>query len=72
MWLLTTLLVYTAIVPVAFTVSTNQCFEKWSKGSCQLSSESMDYMDRFYDPDVDYLFDPSGATALRHNTRASV
>lgn len=64
MWLFPTLLVYMAIVPVAFTVSTNSCLEKWSKYTCQLFSELMDYMDRLYDPDAGYLFDPSGATAI--------
>lgn len=72
MWLFPTLLVYMAIMPVAFTVSTNSCLEKWSKDTRQLFSEPMDYMERLYNPDAGYLLDPSGATALRHNTRASV
>ncbi|GAB1206830.1 hypothetical protein APSETT445_005532 [Aspergillus pseudonomiae] len=32
----------------------------------------MDYLDRIYDPTAAYVFSPSAATALRHDTRASV
>ena len=31
----------------------------------------MDYLDRIYDPSAGYVFAPSAATALRHDTRAS-
>ncbi|KNG84741.1 hypothetical protein ANOM_005543 [Aspergillus nomiae NRRL 13137] len=44
----------------------------WSEETCQLFSESMDYLDRIYDPTAAYVFSPSAATALRHDTRASV
>lgn len=42
-----------------------------SPDSLQLFSESMGYMDRIYDPTAGYVFDPSTATALRHDTRTS-
>lgn len=49
----------------------SSCLPSWSKSSCQLFSESMDYLDRFYDPKAGYVFDPSSAAALRHDTRKS-
>jgi hypothetical protein len=36
-----------------------------------LFTESMNWMDGFYDPSAGYLFDESSATALRHETRSS-
>jgi hypothetical protein len=36
-----------------------------------LLNESMEWMDGYYDPSAGYLFDESGATALRHETRSS-
>ena len=36
-----------------------------------LLKESMEWMDGYYDPSAGYLFDESGATALRHETRSS-
>lgn len=37
----------------------------------QLFTESMDWLDRMYDADAGYVFDPSAAAALRHDTRTS-
>lgn len=31
----------------------------------------MDWLDRMYDADAGYVYDPSAATALRHDTRTS-
>ncbi|KAF7593026.1 hypothetical protein BBP40_012113 [Aspergillus hancockii] len=50
----------------------SSCPESWSKDACHLFSESMDYLDPIYDPKAAYVFDPSAATALRHDTRTSV
>ncbi|RAL60387.1 hypothetical protein DID88_000163 [Monilinia fructigena] len=36
-----------------------------------LFNESMDYLDRSYDNSAGYLYDTSGSTALRHETRSS-
>jgi hypothetical protein len=36
-----------------------------------LFTESMAWMDGFYDPSAGYLFDESSATGLRHETRSS-
>lgn len=36
-----------------------------------LLNESMSWMDNFYDPEAGYLYDVSGAAALRHETRSS-
>ncbi|KAB8301274.1 hypothetical protein EYC80_003159 [Monilinia laxa] len=36
-----------------------------------LFNESMDYLDRSYDNSAGYLYDTSGSTALRHETRTS-
>ncbi|QSZ33646.1 hypothetical protein DSL72_005214 [Monilinia vaccinii-corymbosi] len=36
-----------------------------------LFNESMDYLDRAYDKSAGYLYDTSGSTALRHETRNS-
>jgi hypothetical protein len=41
------------------------------KNSQSLFTESMEWMDGFYDPSAGYLFDESSATALRHETRSS-
>lgn len=41
------------------------------KNSQSLFTESMAWMDGFYDPSAGYLFDESSATALRHETRSS-
>lgn len=32
----------------------------------------MEYLDRIYDASAGYVYDPSAATALRHDTRTSV
>lgn len=36
-----------------------------------LFTESMTWLDNYYDPSAGYLFDESSATALRHETRSS-
>lgn len=61
-----------ALVACATTVSGSLCPGPWSKDACQLFSESMDYLDRIYDPKAAYVFSPSATTALRHDTRTSV
>ncbi|KAH7304675.1 hypothetical protein B0I35DRAFT_454545 [Stachybotrys elegans] len=37
----------------------------------QLLDESMQWLDRFYDPSYGYLHDVAGSNAMRHNTRSS-
>lgn len=61
-----------ALVACVTTVSGSSCSESWSKDACQLFSESMNYLDRLYDLKAAYVFNPSAATALRHDTRTSV
>jgi hypothetical protein len=56
----------------ATAASASSCPESWSKDACQLFSESMEYLDRIYDPVAAYVFHPSAATALRHDIRTSV
>lgn len=41
------------------------------KNAQSLFTESMSWMDGYYDPSAGYLFDESSATALRHETRSS-
>lgn len=72
MWLLSFAFQGLTLAALLLTVSGHLCLRSWSEDSCHLFSESMDYMDRIYDPAAGYLFDLTGATALRHNTRASV
>ncbi|EAU36129.1 conserved hypothetical protein [Aspergillus terreus NIH2624] len=48
------------------------CLPAWSAHTCHLFSESMAYLDRIYDPAAGYVYDPSAATAMRHDTRTSV
>jgi hypothetical protein len=38
----------------------------------QMFTESMSWMDQYYDSKAGYLYDFSAATALRHETRSSV
>ena len=47
------------------------CLPAWSAHTCHLFSESMAYLDRIYDPAAGYVYDPSAATAMRHDTRTS-
>ena len=72
MWFLLSACRGLTLAALLLAVYGHSCLESWSENSCHLFSESMDYMDRIYDPDAGYLSDPTGATALRHNTRASV
>lgn len=41
------------------------------KNAQSLFTESMSWLDGYYDPSAGYLFDESSATALRHETRSS-
>ena len=41
------------------------------KKTQQLLTESMDWMDGFYDPSAGYLYDLGAASALGHETRSS-
>ena len=43
-----------------------------SKNAKSLFTESMAWMDDYYDAEAGYLYDFSAATALRHETRSSV
>jgi hypothetical protein len=43
-----------------------------SPNAQQLFTESMEWMDTFYDRKAGYLYDFSAAVALRHETRSSV
>ncbi|KAK7757092.1 hypothetical protein SLS62_001110, partial [Diatrype stigma] len=43
-----------------------------SAGAQQMFTESMGWMDTFYDSKAGYLYDFSASTALRHETRSSV
>lgn len=52
-------------------VAGSPCLPSWSADTCDLFSESMAYLDRIYDPIAGYVFAPSAATALRHDTRTS-
>lgn len=52
--------------------SNSWCQTSWSTDTCQLFTESMEYLDRIYDASAGYVYDPSAATALRHDTRTSV
>jgi hypothetical protein len=42
-----------------------------SKLAKSLLTESMDWMDVYYDPSAGYLYDFSGAVGLTHETRSS-
>ena len=42
-----------------------------SENAHQLFTESMAWLDSTYDSEAGYLFDPSGAAALRHDVRSS-
>lgn len=46
--------------------------ESMSSNARQLFTESMTWMDTYYDSKAGYLYDFSAATALRHETRSSV
>lgn len=43
-----------------------------SSGAQDMFTESMGWMDTFYDAKAGYLYDFSASTALRHETRSSV
>ncbi|KAL1879500.1 hypothetical protein Plec18167_003957 [Paecilomyces lecythidis] len=57
---------------VISTASTKSTFvSTLSKDAQDLFIESMDWLDRMYDADAGYVYDPSATTALRHDTRTS-
>ncbi|KAH8766300.1 hypothetical protein F5882DRAFT_13322 [Hyaloscypha sp. PMI_1271] len=59
-------------IPAACAPSTHSSYvSSLPKNSQSLFTESMEWMDGFYDPAAGYLFDESSATALRHETRSS-
>ncbi|BCR95277.1 uncharacterized protein AKAW2_20217A [Aspergillus luchuensis] len=62
----------TLAVSASTSNSNGWCQSSWSTNTCQLFTESMDYLDRIYDASAGYVYDPSAATALRHDTRTSV
>ncbi|KAJ4007672.1 hypothetical protein NW752_010341 [Fusarium irregulare] len=58
------------LVAVAASATTSY-IDKLSANSKELFTESMDWMDTYYDSRAGYLYDFSGAAALRHETRSS-
>jgi len=58
------------LVAVAASATTSY-IDKLSVNSKELFTESMDWMDMYYDSRAGYLYDFSGAAALRHETRSS-
>ncbi|RFN54340.1 hypothetical protein FIE12Z_1466 [Fusarium flagelliforme] len=58
------------LVAVAASAMTSY-IDKLSANSKELFTESMDWMDMYYDSRAGYLYDFSGAAALRHETRSS-
>ncbi|CAG7556354.1 unnamed protein product [Fusarium equiseti] len=58
------------LVAVAASATTSY-INKLSPNSKELFTESMDWMDTYYDSRAGYLYDFSGAAALRHETRSS-
>ncbi|EEU35671.1 uncharacterized protein NECHADRAFT_97902 [Fusarium vanettenii 77-13-4] len=62
------LLVYKADEPAAAPSALNSM----SRNARSLFTESMNWMDDYYDPETGYLFDFSATTALNHDTRSSV
>ncbi|KAF4124544.1 hypothetical protein GMORB2_5210 [Geosmithia morbida] len=59
-------------MPLAGTVLASSYVESLPENAQSLFSESMGWMDQYYDPEAAYLYDFSGAAALRHETRSSV
>jgi hypothetical protein len=59
-------------IPVTSAPSNHSSYVSSLPANAQsLFTESMNWMDGFYDPSAGYLFDESSATALRHETRSS-
>lgn len=48
------------------------CLDSLSTGAHEMFTESMEWMDKYYDSDAGYLYDLSSSEALRHETRSSV
>lgn len=52
--------------------ATSNYVKSMAPNARQLFTESMDWMDNYYDSSAGYLYDFSAAVALRHETRSSV
>src|ERR1700753_2100044 len=60
------------VIPAACAPSSQSSYvSSLPKNSQSLFTESMEWMDGFYDPSAGYLFDESSSAALRHETRSS-
>ena len=51
--------------------NTSSYVKSLPKNAPSLLTESMDWLDGYYDPSAGYLFDVSSTSALRHETRSS-
>ncbi|KAL2066155.1 hypothetical protein VTL71DRAFT_2226 [Oculimacula yallundae] len=59
------------ILPAACHSNHSTYVKTLSKNAQGLFTESMDWLDGYYDPSAGYLYDIGGASALRHETRSS-
>jgi hypothetical protein len=65
----------TALAPLglaALASAAPSALNSMSRNARSLFTESMNWMDDYYDPETGYLFDFSATTALNHDTRSSV
>ena len=58
-------------IPAACNSSNSSYVNSLPKNAQGLFTESMDWLDGYYDPSAGYLFDLSSTAALRHETRSS-
>lgn len=63
--------VATSFLLVSWTVRAGSYVGTLPDNAQGLFNESMDYLDRAYDDSAGYLYQTSGAAALRHDTRSS-
>lgn len=65
----------TALAPLGFAAlafAAPSALNSMSRNARSLFTESMNWMDDYYDPEAGYLFDFSATTALNHDTRSSL
>ncbi|KAM0542281.1 hypothetical protein ACHAPJ_012889 [Fusarium lateritium] len=60
------------LITLAGAATSTSYVDSLSENAKELLTESMDWMDTYYDAKAGYLYDFSGAAALRHETRSSV
>lgn len=60
-----------SLIPGLCVASTQKSYASTLGKSQSLFTESMDWMDDFYDSEAGYLYDVSAASSLRHETRSS-